>query len=215
MKDYSNYHNVSINDKIAHDGKLIFEYGLDGFEGYTVQMDGTDKKVLIYNSFSDKQGTTKHVIGQIADIERGKTLLVNDDYWIIISKPDDNKIYRKASIRLCNSKFPLPGGTEVKTKIGNDPRTGRPVYETVISPPTLLPCIVESTIYLPNDSQSIQLPNGKILVTIPYTVNDAIAENKEFEMYGEQYQIVGIDRSQSVEGVGLMILHCEREVSDE
>jgi hypothetical protein len=210
MKDYSNYHNTSINDKIAHDGKLIFEYGLDGYEGYNVQLDGIDTKVLIYNSFSDKEGTSKYIIGRIEEIERGLTVKWNNENWMIMSKPDDNKIYRKAVIKLCNSNFPLPG-TETKTKIGTD-SSGRPVYDTVLSPPTLLPCIVESTIYLPNDSQTIQLPNGKILVTIPHTVNDAIAENKEFEMYGERYKIVGIDRSQSVDGVGLMILHCERVV---
>jgi hypothetical protein len=210
MKDYSNYHNVSINDKITHDGKLIFEYGLDGYEGYNVQLNGINTKVLIYNSFSDKEGTSKYIIGRIEEIERGLTVKWNSENWLIISKPDDNKIYRKAVIKLCNSNFPLPG-TETKTLLGYD-SSNRPVYDTVTSPPTLLPCIVESTIYLPNDSQPIILPNGKILITIPYTVNDAIAENKGFEMYGEQYKIIGIDRSQSVEGVGLMILHCERVI---
>jgi hypothetical protein len=143
--------------------------------------------------------------------KHGDYITFNGKKYLSVFVPEERDFFWSSKMRLCNSNFPLPG-TTTRTKIGNDPRTGRPVYEDVTSPPTLLPCIVESTIYLPNDSQTIQLPNGKILVTLPYTVNDVIAENKEFEMYGEQYKIVGIDRSQSVDGVGLMILHCERVI---
>lgn len=90
----------------------------------------------------------------------GSVVKTDTETYLITSRLK-HSLYPKAELKLCNSNFPLPGN-ETKTLIGNDPRTGRPVYDTVTSPPTLLPCIAESTIYLPYENQTIQLPKGKI-----------------------------------------------------
>lgn len=155
----------------------------------------TDEKTLLF-----KPPFTV-TMGSVAELSDGK--------WILVETFND-EVFPKAKIKQANQILPLTG-LQTETQIGTD-EFGRPINEYVPTSPTLLPCIVESSIYQPKEDSVITLPNGKILVTIPYTIHDDISDNKEFELYGEKYKIVGIDRTKSVNEVGLMILHCERVI---
>ncbi len=211
MKNYSNYHEISVNDKIAHDGKLIFEYGLDGFEGYDVTINGVSTKVLITSKYSNSgDGLSKNIIGKIEDIERGLLVEINGENWLVVTKPEDNKIYRKATIKLCNTSLSLTGEpTQVDT--GEKDWRGDPIYEETPGQSTIVPCIVESKIYYNQTTEAINLPDGHLQVTIPYTEHKDIALNGVITVYNDNYKIVEVDRTQSLNKTGILVISAKRE----
>lgn len=110
--------------------------------------------------------------------------------------------------QLCNHSFPVR--TEVtKVLIGNDPRTGRPIYEDVITP-ILIPCVVESRYTHANDTRSFQLPEDRLEISLQYTVSNDIDLNFEFDMYDDRYRIVDIDSTQTLNEIGIMKIIAEK-----
>lgn len=116
----------------------------------------------------------------------------------------DNEIYPKGELKLCNSTYPLPGEI-TKTQVGEN-EFGDPKWEYTESESTLLPCIAETTILSDDTNEAINLPEGNILITIPYTEHAELVEGKHFTMYGTAYKIIGIDYTKSINGVGLLII---------
>ncbi|KON87343.1 hypothetical protein AF332_11240 [Sporosarcina globispora] len=207
MKDYSNYHGLNTNDKITHDGLLILEQSLDGFAGYEVIInDSIHSKVLIYEKW-DSNSETKKVIGRIQDIERGNLLKVRELNWLITTLPEDNKIYRKAEIQLCNSTFPI-SSNKTSVLIGYN-EFDEPIYEDTVTEVTS-PCIVSTSMQSANTDEPINLPEGQIEVTIPYTESENILEGKEFKMYNATYKIIGIDYTKAINQTGLVIIKGKR-----
>lgn len=206
MKDYSNYHNANPNDKIENDGNLLFEFSLSGYEAYDITVNGKSSRAIMTPKFNSVDETTQNIYGRIEDIQYGNVISVTEtgEEWLVMTKPIDNKIYRKATVRYCNSTFPLPG-TKTKTQTGTN-AYGDPIYEYTTTPPTLLPCITETTVTFDNSDEAINLPEGQLQVTISYTEHPELVESKEFTMYGSQYQIIGIDHTKSINGVGLLVI---------
>ncbi|MGG3892018.1 hypothetical protein [Metabacillus fastidiosus] len=124
----------------------------------------------------------------------------------------DNEIYPKGKLKLCNETFPLTGDL-VCREVGRD-FLNRPILECTPSSQKSLPCIVENSYYIEKYDNAINLPENQLRVTIPYTVHKDIEINKEFSMYGEMYKIIGIDRTQSIGGIGLMTIICRRGVTE-
>lgn len=141
----------------------------------------------------------------IPDVIFNKGIIVNyssKDYLIIDF--EDNEMYPSGIMRLCNSTYKLKG-EPTQTIVGYDYRQA-PIYETVEGIPTLIPCIAENKIYTNDNNQAINLPDNQIKVTIPYTVHEDIAINKEFTMFDTVYKIIAVDKTQSIDNVGLMVI---------
>jgi hypothetical protein len=208
MRDYSNYHNVDMKTKITHDGLHLLQRSLNGFEGYDVVINGQEStKVLIYQKW-DSSSETKKVIGQISDIERGYLLEHDGMKWLITTLPEDNKIYRKAEMQLCNSTLPIQSG---KTRVlkGYD-KDGRPVYKEDYTVNKLEPCIAETKFPSRDGNEQLPLPEGNINITLKYQVADNIQPNKQFSMYGNTYKITGVDYTKVINDKGIMIVSAER-----
>jgi hypothetical protein len=210
MKNYSNYHNANSNTKITSDGQLIFEHSLSGYEGKDVLLNGVSKRVIIQEKYSSEDKSTKSIIGRVTDIERGQFVNLDGNNFISVTIPEDNGIYRKATIQLCNQTFTL-SGTVTKTLVGYDD-FGKPIYSETEGTPTIVPCIVEKSVYIEGQNTSINLSDHRIRVTIKYQVHDDLLEDAEFEMFDESYKIVGVDKTQVINGVGLLIFYGERVV---
>ncbi|MEH7116036.1 hypothetical protein V7128_01255 [Neobacillus vireti] len=204
MKSYSNYHGTNENQKISHDGLLLLERSLNGFEGYDVLINNlTESKVLVYQKY-DSESTVKKVIGRIGDIDIGNVMTIDNLNWLIITLPEDNKIYRKAEMQLCNSTYPIKTNKTRVLKGLND--FGEKIYDYVDGTVTELPCIVSSTTTSDSVDEAINLPEGQISITLPYVENAEIAEGKEFFMYGSKFKIIGIDYTKSINKVGILII---------
>jgi hypothetical protein len=210
MKDYSNYHNANSNSKITSDGQLIFEHSLSGYEGKDVLIDGVSKRVIIQEKFSSEDNSTKYIFGKIADIDRGRIINFDSNNYLVKIIPEDNGIYRKATIQLCNQTLTL-SGTVTKTLVGYD-QYGKPIYSETEGTPTIVPCVVEKSVYIEGQNTAINLSDHRIKVTMKYQVHDDLLEDAEFKMFDETYKIVGLDKTQVLNGVGLLIFHGERVV---
>lgn len=215
MKDYSNYHGISTNEKLSHDGLLLLQKSLDGFEGTDVFINGTTQsKVLMYQKW-DANTETKKVIGHIADIELGNLFKIDELNWLVTTFPEDNKIYRKAEIRLCNSTFPIESNkTSVLKRDENGDivrdRYGRPVMIESGGEIIQEPCIVETGYYFNNRNEQITLPEDRVLVTLKYQEAPNVNENVRFEMYKSRFKITHIDYTKVINGKGVMTITGER-----
>ncbi|MFS1518502.1 hypothetical protein V1503_18875 [Bacillus sp. SCS-151] len=209
MRDYSNYHNTDMNEKIAHDGNLILEHSLNGFEGYDATINNHDTaKVLIYEKY-DSDSETKKVIGYTQHIERGNLLTIDGLHWLITSFPEDNKIYRKAEIRLCNATFPHEYN-KTRVLLGYD-RDGKPIYDDVVEYEHI-PCIAETKYTSTFNNDQLPLPDGHIKLILQYRVSESITVNREFEMYKNTYKITDIDYTKVINDKGIMVILAERMV---
>ncbi|PGZ96950.1 hypothetical protein COE51_16395 [Bacillus pseudomycoides] len=212
MKDYSNYYEADTNGKIKYDGDLIFNMALNGFEGYEVLIDGIPTKVLLPNKYSTDKGNIKYLIGNTNNIKCGNVVNVNGEKWLVVSIPKDFKIYKKAIIQLSNLTLNLSGAI-TKVQIGVD-SLGRPIFKDIQGDPIPVPCITETSVQLSMaNQQTINLPEGRIKITLPHTVHNDLQVGKKLHMYGEQYQIKGIDYSQIIDGTGVLILYTDRVVT--
>ncbi|MNF66699.1 hypothetical protein D3C84_484960 [compost metagenome] len=212
MKNYSNYHNSNPNDKIANDGKALFEFSLNGFEGYDVTVNGQLSRAIMTPKFNSVDETTQNIYGKIEDIVYGNIITVNEtnEDWLVMTKPIDNKIYRKATVRYCNSLFPIQSEI-TKVLIGTDPRTGRPIYDEQIVT-TNEPCIVESQYSKSSDVDQFMIPEGKLVITMKYQVSPSLSLDYEFSMYGNKYKATDFDYTNVIGDNGIMKIIAEKVV---
>jgi len=166
-----------------------------------VKINNVDVDVIVNNEEKDNEKLIFFMpdydvnIGTVVEYKGSKYLIL--EFF-------DNAAYPKGKMKLCNTSFSL-SGTSTKTQVGEN-SFGEPLYEYVESAPTLLPCIAETTITSDNVNEAINLPEGIIQITIPYTEHADLVEGKEFTMYGTTYQIIGIDYTKSINGVGLLVI---------
>lgn len=209
MKDFSNYHQTDMAEKINHDGNLLLEGALIGAGSSAVKINGIETRAVITKKYNSNGGNNQNIIGRQSEIIRGNLVEYQNEKWLITSLPSDNDVYRKAIITVCNNTLFLKN-EPVKTQTGTD-RFGRPEYDYVYPPDTPLPCIADNSITTNESDQPIRLPNNQLQITIPYTEHPDIKEGKKFQMYGREYEINGIDETESIDKVGLMIIRAGRE----
>lgn len=138
--------------------------------------------------------------GAIAKIEGFNFLIIDFDR---------NKVYPIAKAQICNNTFTIKG-EPTQTIIGYDHR-GAPIYETVQGEDFEIPCIAETRVFSATENQPINLPEGRLQVTLPYVENSALEIDKEFTMYGTNYKIINVDKTKSINGIGLIIITGQRK----
>ncbi|MGG0308445.1 hypothetical protein ABEY43_06475 [Priestia megaterium] len=176
---------------------------IDGLEQDAIVNKGktiNDKKFLFRPSSTVK-------VGSFVDLSEERYLIVDVNM-------DVNEIYPFATSKLCNTSFELEGEI-TQVLVGNDPRTGRPIYETTESSPIVLDCIAEKTVFRSSTDEAINLPEGQILITIPYIEHKSIAESQKIDLYNDTYQIIDVDDTESINKVGIRKLTAKRVVSTE
>lgn len=189
FKDSPFYEIVNING-VATDVRVLDD---------TVTVNGKS----FYNKFLNFRPDTSFDVGSLVEYDAKN--------WYIMDF-NNNDIFPTASIKLCNSNFPLT--TTTKTLAGYDD-FGKPVYsesETV----TYTPCIAETKIYIADSKQPINLPENKIIITIKYIEHEDIKINNEFKIYDQSYKIIMIDKTQSdvINKTGILVIHAEMEVNN-
>lgn len=209
MKDYSNYHGTNLNTKLVHDGNLMLESVLNGFDGADVEINGIPYRAALYNKYSTRRsGKLKKMLTKSGQSAIGDLVKINEENWLVTTVPEDNSISQEATIEQCNNTLDIVG-KPVEVIVGYDPM-GRPIYETVPGDITSYPCIVKTSFYMSEDDKQINLPSGRIQITIQYTDNPDIVEDTEFAMYSRTYRIVGLDYTQSINKKGLIVILADR-----
>ncbi len=91
-------------------------------------------------------------------------------------------------------------GNIIKDKFGD------PVYQWVDGEEMLIPCIVESSIKNNEANKQLNLPDGRIVITMKYQQIDNVKNNEKFQMYDNTYNIVNIDKTKVINEIGLMTI---------
>lgn len=181
----------------------------ESLEGFTVTIDGKSEKVVIqeYSNPLNQDRVDKKIFCELNSVIKcGSVVVHNSKNYLTMTVPESNQAYLKAKIEHCNNTLHIQTG-ETKTITGYDD-LGRPI---ISSTPvyTDLPCVVKSKITSIDDNTSINLPVGRLLISIPYSAS--IAEGMEFSMYGKTYFIIGTDLTKVIGSVGVLDLFADRK----
>jgi hypothetical protein len=172
-----------------------------------IKLNGVDTDSILIHS--DKDAKKFLLFKPGATVNRGDVALVEGENHLILDVIV-NEIHPKAEIKFCNQTFTLSGAV-TKTLVGYDD-FGKPIYSETEGTPTIVPCIVEKSVYIEGQNTAINLSDHRIKVTLKYQVHNDLLEDAEFEMFDESYKIVGVDKTQVINGVGLLIFYGERVV---
>jgi len=176
-----------------------------------VKIDDVDTEVVIINK--DDSTQKELLLRPNQTTKKGATVFIGTQYYLVTDF-NGNGINQKAKIKLCNNALTLKGET-TKVIVGHND-FGEPIYEEVSSSDISVPCIVETTYFpLDNKDEAINLPQGRIRIIIPYIEHKDININKHLIIYGENYKIIGIDYTQSINKEGLIIIIADKVVGVE
>jgi hypothetical protein len=171
-----------------------------------IKLNGVDTDAILVHSDKDAKKFLLFKHGAVTN--KGDIALVEGENRLILDVIV-NEIHPKAEIKSCNQTLTLKG-TVTQVDTGEKDWRGDPIYETTEESTILVPCIVESKIYYNSTTEAINLPDGHVKVTIPFTEHGDIRMNGEIILYDETYQITDIDRTQSINKSGILILSAKR-----
>lgn len=198
-------------------GDEVNQYAQDVFneilqvspERYTVEIDGVATDVIIQSS-NIKNDDERIMLSSIGLVKRGQIVVYKDQSWIVLSVLDDNKVHQTCILKQCNAQYKLSGQTQ-RTEVSRDPM-GRPVYEDVpVTPDKFIPCFAEYKVYFLDNRNPINVPSNNITITLPYIEHKDVTMNANFEVFGEDYVVINVDRTKSINGVGLLVLTGQRK----
>ncbi|TYS38072.1 hypothetical protein FZC77_00210 [Bacillus swezeyi] len=213
MKDFRNYHQIDANKKIEHDGKLIFQAGLKGFQSETVSIDGKESiPCLITSKYSNGDGMTKYILGLPENIYIGGVVKWGTEQWLITTYPSFNKIYKKAEIRLCNSSIKITANDKWIDSDKISEITGKPIKVKVPGEVIEIPCIFERSTSINGTDLAVNLPDGQANITIPNVDNNKIKIGLLLSFFGEDYLVNDIDYSKVYGDHGTIKLIAKKKV---
>lgn len=208
MRDYSNYHHTDGNERLVRDGRELFEYSLvTSPDSYRVMVNGGKQNVLMQ---SRPRYDERSIQFTPDTIKWGDIVSLDNEEWLVIERPYNNKIYDRTIMRLCNSSLIFE---EIEREIVDFDRFGNPIYgdEEVIL--TEFPCVVDSVSnYKTTTGEKINIPEGDMVLLLQNTDSKLIELNKTFKMFDNNYRIAGIDKSKIHKKKGILTLIASRTI---
>lgn len=141
---------------------------------------------------SDKETFYKRTILFLPDegIQLGSYLKYDNKYYLTTNISDIDG-YPQAFVEYCNQTIKIKG-EETKVLVGKD-SLGRPQYKTV-KVEFNLPCVATSKIYSVLDNSQMPLPEGAILIYLPYHEKINVPVNYEFQIQDTTYQVTTVNK---------------------
>ncbi|WP_255233939.1 hypothetical protein [Bacillus altitudinis] len=212
LSSSSNYLSGWENEEFSANKYEIFKEILaNSPETYSVSLN--DKRVdVIIQTTQDSE--VKKVITVLGLLNRGDLILYDNSYWLVNSRPTDNKMNDSATMKQCNSSIKLStGDIQVDTGKINE-ITGKPIKKLVPGESIEIPCVFERTVSVNGSDQPINLPDGQAHITLPYSTNPHLKIGLKTQFYSEEYIVHDIDYSKVIDGVGTIKLIAKKKVSD-
>lgn len=183
----------------------IMGYAQDGFlellevspESYLIEVNGIEHKVIVHQNGADDD--SKKVLSVIGTIGIGDIIKHKGKYWLVDTFVDDNRMNDVCIMSLCNTTMKILG-EPVKTKVGEEPITGKPIYSLIPSAEFLSKCVITNKIKdASSEDDAVNLPKGTFLLSIPYTINPLLKEGKNAILFGKDHKILDVDLSKTYE----------------
>lgn len=178
MRDYSNYHSVSANDKMLYDGKELFKKSLSSLEGHDVLINGVEKRAVIQSKFLNHlRGDIKTIMTEMDELSMGDIITHNGDNWLTIFLTDDYIAYLKGAMQRCNEKLRWINHNGESIEV-----------DCVISKSPL------DRIFLKSTSHDIPIVDGFVYIVCPLNEFTSTIQHKQRFIMGSQvYEITGVD----------------------
>jgi hypothetical protein len=217
--DYLNEYRNRMNKKsLVEHTKQAFVKMFIGNPNYKViTINGEQYETLYSQGKSSEEKSLLFAPNTKIDI--GSVVPLNGNSYMVMDFQGEgiNEIYPSATLKLCNSTYPINGS---RTKVLKTDSNGKavlnkfndPVYIYTDGATTNTPCIVASTIIAADENKQLPLPEGQLTVTLSY--RDDVKVNDTFSMYNNNYKIRGIDYTKVINGKGIMVLSVEQVQSE-
>ncbi|RYI30608.1 hypothetical protein EVU96_09335 [Bacillus infantis] len=210
FKDLVNQKQFQSDNSLMDRNKEVFADNFDTSPLSTsVTVDDEDAVAMIRQ---EKDSNKKKLIFRPdTKIDIGSVIRINSSYYLTLDFLSEgiNEIYPTAKVQLCNSTLPIQSG-KTRVLIGNNPRTGEPIYDWVEGEEKLVPCVTETRYSIRENNDKIPIPDGTMLITMQYQESLPIQNNFEFSMYDERYKVVYVDRTKVLNGKGIIVITAER-----
>ncbi|MCP9283645.1 hypothetical protein [Bacillus safensis] len=212
LSSSSNYLSGWENEEFSANKYEIFKEILaNSPETYNVSLNDKPVDVIIQTT---QDSEVKKVITVLGLLNRGDLILYDNSYWLVNSRPTDNKMNDSATMKQCNSSIKLTtGDIQVDTGKINE-ITGKPIKKLVPGENIEIPCVFERTVSVNGSDQPINLPDGQAHITLPYSTNPQLKIGLKTQFYSEEYIVHDIDYSKVIDGVGTIKLIAKKKVSD-
>lgn len=212
MEDYSHFHYFTEESKMLHDADLMVEKTLNSYQSYPVTLrvdsneaNNIETRVILHQKW-DANGLGYKIIGRDEEIERGYWFEWDNHKWIIDTKPEYNRVFRKATVSLCNEMFELRE-PDVTITDGKD-EFNRPKKKVIQKGSvTYVPCYTDmnnASVAIADSNKPINILGNIVTITLPYRESASIDYGQIFKLYGLEYKIIRIDPTQSINKVGIL-----------
>ncbi|WP_299831225.1 hypothetical protein [uncultured Metabacillus sp.] len=202
--------NVSTNLVISENKQFFNDSFNDSLFYQIVLINDVEFEAIVKQE--KKSEDKKLVLRPDTEISVGSVVSVNNSSYLAIDFLNEgiNEIYPTATLKLCNSIFPIPGEI-TKVLIGTDPKTGRPIYDEQVTY-TSEPCIVESQYSKSSEVNQFKVPEGTLVISMKYQTSEKLKIDYEFEMYGSKYKVANFDYTGVIGEKGIMKIIAEKVV---
>lgn len=205
----SNFINSSFTDSPFY--KVVTIDGIPNIDARVEDM----TSIIRSNNFVTVLNSNKYLLlrpnqGDYADL--GSIVEFENSTWLMTDYNTNDVIFPKGKIERCNSTINVITG-ETKTKIGNDPNTGRPVYDTTPTTVTV-PCIASTHQANGTYTSEINLANDRMSITVKYDdTSKLIKENDVYTLFERSYRVSSIDFTNVNTDMGFITLNVIRVVN--
>jgi hypothetical protein len=169
---------------------------------YNVAVNG---KQIGMRVLSDTEPNKRKILFQNGDVAHGDIVEFDGLKWLVVDYPFDNRIYLKSAMVVCNEVIAVEEETD-DTIVGYD-NLGRPIYDITTS--TIeFPCVVQNIAEYNADSnnQPINMTEAETTIMMQYTNNPLIKLGLQFELYGSNHMVIGVDKRNIINGKGCITL---------
>lgn len=198
----------SLNERILADTERYFYQLINSVNSKQATINGESVRVYIEQK-QDSNYQMAKIITQADKLKRGEMIVVGDTSWLVTTVPEDNGIYKKAEITLCNETVPMVTGSE-RVEVGRDDR-GRPIYDYIETTEDVPVIFTERGLSaIKNDV--VTVPDGFAEVYLKYNTEITIAINTVLTFKGKSFKVTDYDYEQVIGTTGLLKLRLQRTI---
>jgi len=133
-----------------------------------------------------------------------------DTFTYLATDRNRNDIYPELTGELCNDTYKLTTGT-IKTLVGHDD-FGKPIYDYMDQTENI-PCVMTTKSYSTAENAPIPLPDGSMILKLPYTQGMYPNINDEFIHREIQYQVTDVLYENVIQEIGYVEVRLKTEVN--
>jgi hypothetical protein len=134
----------------------------------------------------------------------------HDTFTYLATDRNRDDIYPELTGELCNETYKIITG-QTKQTVGTDD-FGRPIYD-YIDEVDNVPCVMTTKIYSTIDNSAIPLPDGSMMIKLPYLVGTLPKVNDEFIHHESHYKVTTISYENVIADVGYVEIRLQTGVS--